>query len=89
MPIFVFECHDFLAEIALSQVEIQAVHRNQLCKQNIISLPLRVVQIVAEHESGFLGGMRVKVDKHKQVLKFGVLNDQMTRSIGGRPTNSI
>lgn len=38
--IFILDRHDLLREVALIHIEVQAIHRNQFCKSNVVCLSI-------------------------------------------------
>ena len=61
-PIFlVFDCHHFVAEGALEEIEVQAIHRQQFGQKHCLQLGL-ALEIVAKHEAPLFASVRMQVD---------------------------
>ena len=72
LAVAVLNLHDPVREVTLVHIEVKAVHSDQLRKCYVVSLFIRVRQIISEHKTSFFTCMGMEVYKHQQV--FSLLN---------------
>ena len=69
LPITVLDLHDAIRKVTFVHVEVQAVHRDKLSESYIISLFVRVCQIIAEHKTSLFACMGMEVYEHQEVFR--------------------
>ena len=60
----IFDSHYALRKIAFVHIEIEAVHSYKLDESNVISLLIRISQMVSEHKASSFACMSMKIYKH-------------------------
>ena len=97
LTISVLDRHNFVGKVALIHVKVQAIHGDELHERYVISLLLRVWDMIAEHEATAFTRVSMEIDKHFEALVLlSLLNNSLPRgpdrrmiALGGRKVHTI